>query len=153
MRGIRNTDRNVRKFITIKDVGLWEKIDRLMTLPEYEKSFNKVINDALFYGLEELCHRLFSEDTETTERQAEEPNVKRMDGINEDYFSEVVKLLKEIILNETINKSILCSLFEARNLELNGERVSGKNFKEGKFRDTPAYLTKYELRALRDLRK
>lgn len=153
MRGTRNTDRNVRKFITITDMGLWEKIEEIMTLPEYEKSFNKVINDALFYGLEELHRRLFERVEETTVGQTEVKTVRRVDGVNEDYFSEVVKLLKEIILNETINKSILCSLFEAKNIELNGERVSGKNFREGKFRDTPDYLSKYELRALRDLQK
>lgn len=149
----RKTDNRCRRYIRIEKASQWEMIDRLMTLPKYEKTFNGVIADALDCGLPILIEACFGSGELHFEEQAEEPNVKRMDGINEDYFSEVVKLLKEIILNETINKSILCSLFEARNLELNGERVSGKNFKEGKFRDTPAYLTKYELRALRDLRK
>lgn len=54
MRGTRNTDRNIRKFITIRDMDLWDKIDQIMTLPEYKNSFNKVINDALFFGLDLL---------------------------------------------------------------------------------------------------
>ena len=47
MRGKRNTDRNTRKFISIPDTQKWEQIDELMAKPKYEKSFNKVINEAL----------------------------------------------------------------------------------------------------------
>ena len=44
MRGERNTDKNTRKFISISDMEKWEQIDELMSMPKYEKSFNKVIN-------------------------------------------------------------------------------------------------------------
>lgn len=153
VRGERNTDRNVRKFITITDIGLWEKIDEIMTLPQYQKSFNKVINEALFYGLDELHRKLFETVEEESEMQTIFKTVRRIDGLNEDIFYQIVKLLKEVILNATINKSILCSLFEAKSLELCGEKVNAKKFSDGAFRDTPDYLTAYELRALRDLRK
>ena len=66
MRGKRNTDRSVRKFITIRDTELWEKIDKIMEEPKYAKSFNKVINDALYFGLDELMRHLF-EPEETVE--------------------------------------------------------------------------------------
>lgn len=61
MRGERNTDRNVRKFITITDELKWEYIDRIMQRGEYKKSFNKVINDALDYGLPELLKVSYGE--------------------------------------------------------------------------------------------
>lgn len=147
------TDNRCRRYIRIEKASQWEMIDKLMTLPKYAKTFNGVIADALDCGLPILIETCFGSGEMLFEEQTEVKTVRRVDGVNEDYFSEVVKLLKEIILNETINKSILCSLFEAKNIELNGERVSGKNFREGKFRDTPDYLSKYELRALRDLQK
>ena len=38
---------------------MWEYIDKIMTHPDYDKSFNKVINSALLFGLPELYKRLF----------------------------------------------------------------------------------------------
>lgn len=141
------TDKRCRRYIRIEKQSQWEAIDCLMKLPAYSKSFNKVIADALDYGLPQLLKLCGQEEV------IEEKNEKKQeDGVLELYLSKMVQLLKEIIVNETINKSLLCSLFEARSLELNGERVSGKNFKEGKFRDTPEYLVSYELRALQKLR-
>ena len=123
-------------------------IDRLMELPMYKKSFNKVIADALDYGLPRLLNNDMQEESGEKEGKQD-----KQDIVLELYLSKTVQLLKEIIINATINKSLLCSLFEARSLELNGERVSGKNFKEGKFRDTPQYLAAYEMRALQKLRE
>lgn len=54
MRGVRNTDRYARKFITIVDDFKCEYIARLMEKDEYKADFNKVINDALDYGLPQL---------------------------------------------------------------------------------------------------
>ena len=41
MRGVRNTDRNVRKFITIADDDLWDMIDRIMTLYQTKATSNR----------------------------------------------------------------------------------------------------------------
>lgn len=153
MRGKRNTDHNVRKFITIADMSLWAKIEAIMEIPAYSKSFNKVINEALFYGLPILYAKLFETVTEESESEKPVHFVRRIDGANEAYFVDIVRLLKEVILNETINKSILCSLFEAKTLELSGKKISAQNFKDGKFRDTPDYLMAYELKALKDLQR
>lgn len=51
MRGERVTDRRARRYITITDAALWEYIDKIMEHPDYDKSFNKVINSALLFGL------------------------------------------------------------------------------------------------------
>lgn len=154
MRGERNTDRNVRKFIRILDMEIWDKIDEIMTLPEYEKSFNKVINEALFYGMDMLHKQLFSKEEFENEvsLNKKEENNKEIEKESE-MLSQVIRLLKEMIINETINKSILCSLFQAKNLELNQKQINGQKFEEGYYRDTPNYLVHYELKSLKDLNK
>lgn len=153
MRGERNTDKNVRKFITITDMSLWEKIDKIMTLPEYEKSFNKVINHALFYGLDTLYTSLFEQEEICNEGGSEVRTVRRIDGLDDGYFLKVIRLLKEIIVNETINKSMLSALFRAKSRELNGEAVNGKLFGGGKLNETPECLERYELQSLAALNK
>lgn len=155
MRGERNTDRSVRKFITIRDTELWEKIDKIMEEPKYAKSFNKVINDALYYGLDELMRHLFEpEETveEEQERVLEKKLLRRAGGVNETYFMDIERQLKEVILNVTINKSLLSSLFNAKARELERKSVSGGKFTDGRYSETPEYLSIYELAGIRDLR-
>ncbi len=155
MRGERNTDRSVRKFITIRDTQLWDKIDRIMEEPKYAKSFNKVINDALYFGLDELMRHLFETEETIAEEQEEirdKKYIRRVDGVNETYFMEVAKLLKEVIVNVNVNKSLLSSLFNTKAKELNRESVSGKKFEEGRYGETPDYLSAYEIAGIRDLR-
>lgn len=148
MRGERNTDKNVRKFISIHDDKKWEQIDRLMTLPHYEKTFNKVINDALDFGLPLLIKAEFGEiDEETEERIYSAVHSK-----DEEFYGQVVRLFGEVIMNLNINKSILSSLFEAKSLELNHKPVSGEAFTSGCFQDTPKFAEDYELRTLRSLK-
>lgn len=149
----KKADNRLRRYIRIEKESQWELIDKLMTLSEYKKSFNKVIADALDFGLPLLFKSYFEVVEDTTAEHTERKTIRKIDGLNEDIFFQIVKLLKEVILNATINKSILCSLFEAKSLELNHERVNAKKFTDGAFRDTPDYLASYELRALRDLRK
>lgn len=154
MRGERNQDRSVRKYITIRDMDLWEKIDRIMTLPEYRKSFNKVINDALFFGLEMLEKSLFDEVEERDENNQPwtTKRVRKIDGINEEYFERVINRLDEVLFGVTLNKSMLCSLYQAKNLDLNGKPTIGSLFDNGGYSDTPDYLGAYEARALRRIR-
>ena len=134
-----------RRYIRIRDIDLWEMIDKLMSLEEYSKSFNKVINQALFYGLPILLKEHFETN--------EEEEVTTSEGFEEDYAVQMVRLLKEIILNETINKSILCSLFNLKAQDESLDLRTKERFEKGGFRDTPEYLAIYELRGLKDLRK
>lgn len=46
----KEVEKSVDRHIRIWDTILLEQIDKIMEYPEY-KSFSKVINDALFYGL------------------------------------------------------------------------------------------------------
>lgn len=147
MRGVRDTDRNHRKFITITDMELWDKIDKIMTLPAYKKSFNKVINDALFYGLDSLYRSLFGVSQEFTAEQtvcAEYEN-------SAEYYTQIIRLLQEIIVNENINKAILCSLFEAKSMELHGEHCRAERFDSGRYKETPECFVMDELRMLKEI--
>ena len=72
--------------------------------------------------------------------------------MNEAYFMEVVKLLKEVIINATINKSLLSSLYHAQEAALNRKVLSGTKFTEGRYSETPEYLADYEIQGLRELR-
>lgn len=148
MRGERNTDKNVRKFISIHDDKKWEQIDRLMTLPHYEKTFNKVINDALDFGLPLLIKAEFGEIDEETEEKI----YSTVHSKDEEFYGQVVRLMKEMIMNQVITKAIVSSLFEAKSLELNHKPVSGEAFKTGCFQDTPEFAEDYELRTLRSLK-
>lgn len=131
---------------------LWGIIDKLMEQAAYKNTFNKVINDALDYGLPVLYNLYFGLPQEENSEDIIEP-IKKTNEIIDEFSWQVVRLLKEIIINETINKSLLCSLFQAKSLELNGKAISGKKFEEGSFRDTPNYLTNYEMRSIKDIRK
>ena len=145
-------DKRRRRYIRIDDSDQWEKIDRIMTLPEYRKSFNKVINAALFYGLEELEKSLF-EEIETVDEGTSGKYVRRIDGINEEYFMRILGRIEEVLLNVTLNKSMLCSLYHAKGLDLNGKPMSGRIYESGGYADTPDYLSAYEDRVLRRIRK
>lgn len=50
----------IEKHVRVTDTNISDQVDRLMELPEY-KSFNKVVNDALFYGLPKLTESIFGE--------------------------------------------------------------------------------------------
>ena len=66
---------------------------------------------------------------------------------------KITNLIKEVILNVTINKSILCSLYGIKEIELEGHKVDIKKYRKGAYRDTPEYLIDYEINGLNELRK
>ena len=146
------TDTRTRRYIRITDEGLWQQIDNISQIEKYSKSFNLIINDALFYGLPILYKKLFGdvqdETPETYERHREQV---RDDGANDEFYQIIVRLLKEIVLNETINKSMLSSIFNACKEGYNGETVSGKEFAVGGYSGTPDYLESYELKGLKNI--
>jgi len=142
-------DNRLRRYIRIYDTDKWDMIDKIMSLPEY-KSLNKVINEALFYGLPILTKELFGEveiseekETPLTKREQSEREIKRE-------LDLIEKLLREAILNVTINKSILSSLFNAKISERKGRTIKS-DFDYGLLSDTPDYLQGYELDEIRKL--
>lgn len=141
----------VEKHIRITDEETNRQIDRVLELPEY-KSFNQVVNDALFYGLPILCEKLFGEAT-LSEETAPPSQRHIVSGLDEKSFNVLVRLMKETVLNVTINKSILSSLFHGKCLEYKGCKVDAENFESGVISDTPDYLNDYEISGLKKMRR
>lgn len=135
----------VRRFITIRDMSLWRDIDEIMKHKEY-KSFNKVICDALSYGLPELKRQLYG----NAEKQYNELSTR--DNTQDRFNSEVVSLLKELVLNANINKAMLSSLFNLKEVERYNTRL-GQKFADGSFSNTPNFLESFELNGLINLNK
>lgn len=141
----------VEKHIRITDEETNRQIDRVLKLPEY-KSFNQVVNDALFYGLPILCEKLFGE-AELSEETAPPSQRQSFGGLDEKSFNVLVRLMKETVLNVTINKSILSALFHGKCLEYKGCKVDAENFESGVISDTPDYLNDYEISGLKKMRR
>lgn len=141
----------VEKHIRITDEETNRQIDRVLELPEY-KSFNQVVNDALFYGLPILCEKLFGEAV-LSEETAPPSQRQSFGGLDEKSFNVLVRLMKETVLNVTINKSILSSLFHGKCLEYKGCKVDAENFESGVISDTPDYLNDYEISGLKKMRR
>ena len=152
MRGERNTDKNTRKFISIPDMDKWEQIDEIMQNPKYEKSFNKVINEALDYGLPLLLKEVRGEVSyqPIEEEKYNEKELELYYGLDE-IIMTMVELTQEMVLSETICKSLLCSLFNQKVKELDKTTPMGKMLATGELRDTPEYLESYERREIRKL--
>ncbi len=149
--------RVVKKYITIMDGGLWEIIDEIAALPEYSKSFNKIINDALKLGLPELSDRIFHREESEREKPSEavyhQPKkTAEVDEKTVEFMEEVVALLKENIVDLTIVKSIVSSLYNVKGLQLKGEPIPQMMYDSGAYRRTPTYLEAYESRAYKQVR-
>ena len=148
----KETEKSIDRHVRITDISLLEQFDEIMQEPGYQ-SFNKVLNEALFYGLPTLHDKLFGE----VELPPETPTVRfkpmQKGKIHNEVMQNVIRLLREIVLNEVINKSTLSSIFNATMLGLNGEKVSGEKFEQGDYSNTPEYLETYELRGLKSLRQ
>ena len=142
------TDKRARRYITITDRGAWEYIDKIMMHPDYGKSFNKVINSALLFGLPELYKRLF----DTVEIDGEEQTVSVPNEYNENaFYFQLIRLMKEMLANEVITKSVVCSLSNERAEVLDGNASDAYSLKKGFYQDTREYLVNEEIRMLKDV--
>ena len=152
------TDVRARRYIRILDEDKWVDIDKLLTLKKYENSFNQLINDALDYGLPLLVKAEFGAIDES-EFVMDEPvmeegmwNEEANQQLDE-LINNLMLLMEEVVLNATINKSLLCSLFNVKSRELSGIPTRVENLKSGAFRDTPEYLESYERRTIREINR
>ena len=143
-------DRRSRRYIRITDEDSWLMIDEIARTDYYSKSFNKIINDALFYGLPILYEKTVGGVTEVERREL---TGEGQTGTAEDaFYATLMRLLKEIVLNVTINKSILSSLYHAAGAGLMGVKLK-ENFQSGLLSDTPEYLERYEAEGIKNLRR
>lgn len=141
----------VEKHIRITDSGMTDMINELMACSEGE-SFNQVINEALFYGLPILAEKIGGEVV-TREERAELKAARKSGSGEEEFYALAVRLLRENILNATINKSILSSLYNLMNEMLTKNGRIYNRFVGGQMSDTPEYLERYEAEGIKNLRK
>lgn len=140
----------VQRHIRIADSEMTEQIERLTKLPGYE-SANKVINEALFYGMPILYEKLTG--GMVTEEERENLVAPRKSGsTDEEFYATLTRLLSETVLNIAINKSILSSLYNFISETFQGEEII-KKFNDGQLADTPVYLEQFEAEGIKNLRK
>ena len=130
---------------------LTDKINLLMKIPGYG-NFNKVINEALFYGLPILAEKIGG-DAVTQEERAALTTPRKSGSREEKFYAVVVQLLREAVLNVTINKSILSSLYNEKSEEIAKDRDRANRFDSGLMSDTPEYLERYEAEGIKKLRR
>lgn len=134
------------KFITIDDEKKWELIREISTVKRYESSFNAIVNDALAFGLPELHKRLFDKvQLDGEEKAVSVPKEYSVDA----FYFELIRLMKEIIANQVVEKRLICSIFNLLSLWADGTR-SGENFRKGFLKDTPDFIVKDEARLLKE---
>lgn len=143
-------DNRARRYIRITDVECWRLIDEISKDKKYG-SFNKIINDALFYGLPILYENLYGQAAVQTEEAP--PSERKTSRLEDKHFQTMIRLLKETVLNVTINKSILSSLFHGKCFEYKDCKVDVGNFESGLISDTPDYLHEYEMSGLKNMRR
>ena len=140
-----------------------EMINALVNHPD-GGNFNQVINEALFYGLPILYEKLYG-GTVTEEEKISLVKPRKKGSKYEELNAVTVQLLRETVLNATINKSILSSIFnficekcsdEIFNFiceKCSDERDIIKEFNTGLLADTPEYLVSFEAEGIKKLRR
>lgn len=144
------TDNRCRRYIRIIDEESWRIIDEISPHDGYN-SFNKIINDALFYGLPILRDKVVG--GMVTEEELNSLMQPRASGsTQEEFYSVLTRLLSETVLNIAINKSILSSLYNFIS-ETSQDKEIVKKLKGGLLADTPEYLEQFEAEGIKNLRK
>lgn len=141
----------VEKYIRITDSDMADKINSLMQDGGYG-NFNKVISDALFYGLPILREKLVG-GVVTEEEQIALSKPRESGSREEEFYAVAIRLLREIALNGAINKSILSSLYNFIYEITDPRSKEAKAFYGGIMSETPEYLEQFEAEGLKNLRK
>ena len=110
------------------------------------KASHAIVNDALAFGLPELHKRLFDKvQLDGEEKAVSVPKEYSVDA----FYFELIRLMKEIIANQVVEKRLICSIFNLLSLWADGTR-SGENFRKGFLKDTPDFIVKDEARLLKE---
>ena len=78
---------------------------------------------------------------------------RKSGSTQEEFYVVLTRLLSETVLNITINKSILSSLFNFISDKYSGEQGTIQKFNNGQLADTPEYLEQFEAEGIKNLRK
>ena len=115
-----------------------EMINALVNHPD-GGNFNQVINEALFYGLPILYEKLYG-GTVTEEEKISLVKPRKKGSKYEELNAVTVQLLRETVLNATINKSILSSIFNFICEKCSDERDIIKEFNTGLLADSKSLI-------------
>lgn len=148
----KTTDNRCRRYIRINDAESWRMIDEISNDDGYKNSFNKIINDALFYGLPILREKVVG-GMVTEEEKSLLVKSRTSGSETERFYAVLTGLLKENVLSETINKSIISSLFNLISEAYADQGDLINRFNRGMLADTPAYLEQFEAEGIKNLRK
>ena len=141
----------VEKHIRITDSDLADQINSLMKNGGYG-NFNKVIGDALYYGLPILREKLVGGGVSEEERLALS-NPRESGSREEEFYAVATRLIREIALNVAINKSILSSIYNFIYEIADPRSKEAKAFYGGRMSDTPEYLEEFETEGIKTVRK
>ena len=67
------------------------------------------------------------------------------------FSAEFIRRMKEMLANEVITKSVVCSLFNERASALQDGKADVDSLVKGFYQDTPDYLVNEEIRMLKDV--
>ncbi len=138
-------EKRVGRYIRITDDNSWDMIDEIAKDARYCKSFNKLINAALYFGLPALLRAVkLGEDAEWINELDDNVDVMT----DKEFRGIIVRLIKEISVNVLVNKSILSSLFNAKEFEYGGKpNIALLN--RGSLSTTPEYISEFEENGLK----
>ncbi len=146
--------RKITQRITIEDPEIWEMIEKIRTLPEYSKSLNKVFNEGLKLGLPQLHNKLYpKEEVKKKEVRTKSQQELEIDAKRCEYFAELAKSLKEILINLIVNKNTYNQTHEMLRRTFNDEPIENDKILLGHYSDAPKFLQDYERRGLKNLNK
>lgn len=145
----RIVNKKSRQYISIQDQTVWEQIEQLLP---YYTTFNKLINDALNYGVPMLMDAKTKPITYEDVAPPVQPQMQKIPGeILDPKIDEVIYLLKEIVLDTSIQRKMINGLFNVKEIELGGGIPNAVRFTQGKYNSTPDCLFEEEINALKDL--
>lgn len=145
---------NSRQYINIKDVELLLLIEQLLP---YYSTFNKLLNDALRYGLPLLLDEKTGNKKVVVEEPTEaQPPRKTAHGQGyenalDPRVDEIVRLLKELNMTTSLNKAMLCGLFNEKEKELPPKSMLAERLARGMYNHTPDCLFDMEIDMLKEM--
>ena len=152
-RKLNQKDHKASIYFRLRDEDNWLIMDRLMLFPEYEKNRAKLINDSLTIGLPLLLRE--KEDGKIMLEEEPSGGEKTSVVMPESYEAdnrELKRLLSEIVINTSLNKSMLSGLFNVKESEIANPTVR-KKFSEGLLNNTPDCLFDTEIDMLKEIGK
>ena len=152
-RKLKQNEHKASIYFRLRDEDNWLILDRLMTLPEYERNRAKLLNDALSIGLPLLLEE--KENIEIKLPVVKEERVpirirrrKRIDTDDKDIKS----LLSEIVMNSSLNKSMLSALFNLKEQEIAISTLA-ERFRHGELNNIPDCLFDAQIDMLKEISK